>query len=440
MRLIWLKKQRMTVDEGSAEVGGRLSAFRALRHVNYRWYWASGIGTTGAQGMKQLVVAWLVLEETGSVGQLGLVIFLQGLPMTFISLFGGVLADRYDRRMLLVLSQFFSMVNLFLLGVLSLVGTIEIWHIYVSSVAFGATQSLSMPSRQAMIKSLVERGDLQNAVALNSMQQTSGRIVWPLLAGGLISLFGVGATLVVNASLFVVGIGPLFMMRGLTQVRGGKASSPLRALAEGLQYAWSTPVTSMVVTLAMAIGLFGMVLLFMGPAFAREEMGFSAAETGVFITFSGIGALLGNTVLIVLDVTNKGQLFFALCITLALAVIALALNPWYVAAFVLMGVFGLTTSGLTVLAYTIFQMYTPGHLLGRVTSLWSVGGGLGSISALPIGLIGELYGLRLALGASSLIFLAITIWVGVTKSALRSAPTERSVPVGGAFDGSSAHE
>ena len=427
----------MATDEGSTGGGGRLKVFRALRHANYRWYWASGIGTTGAQGMKQLVVAWLVLEETGSVGQLGLVIFLQGLPMAVISLFGGVLADRYDRRMLLVLSQFLSMLNLFLLGALSLAGSIELWHIYVSSVVFGATQSLSMPARQAMIQSLVEQGDLQNAVALNSMQQTSGRILWPLLAGGLISLLGVGATLMVNASLFVVGIGPLFMMRGLSQVRSGRSSSPLRALGEGLRYAWSAPVTGTVVTLAMAIGLFGMVLMFMAPGFAREEMGFSAAETGVFITFSGIGALLGNTVLIVLDVKNRGQLFVALCATLALSVIALALNPWYVAAFAFMALFGLTTSSLTVLAYTIFQMNTPSHLLGRVTSLWSVGGGLGSISALPIGIVGALYGLRVALGVSSLIFLAITIWVGVMKAPLRSEPAPLgTVPAGGVPSGS----
>src|SRR6187397_164736 len=113
---------------------GFLKAFQALRHLKYRWYWLSGLGMTAAQGFQQLGMAWLVLDLTGRVGQLGLVIFFQGVPMSLASFFGGVLADRYDRRTLLIAAQSVTTLNLLALAVLTMADAVALWHIYLSSI------------------------------------------------------------------------------------------------------------------------------------------------------------------------------------------------------------------------------------------------------------------------------------------------------------------
>lgn len=409
--------------------------FRSLRHRDYRWYWISGVGQTAAQGMKQLVLAWLVLELTDSVGQLGLVVFMQGLPMALVAVFGGVLADRYDRRLLLILSQALTMGNLFILAALTISGDVTLWHVYVSSISLGATQSLSMPARQAIIRSLVPQADLMNAVALNAVLQHASRILWPPVAAGLIAWIGIGPTLVVNGMTLVVGIAALFPIRRLAAIATVQRRSPIRELADGIRYTWSTPVVSNVMTLAMAIGLFGLAFLNMAPGFAREELGFDVRATGLFVMASGVGSLLGSSVLIMWEASNKYRLFLVICVTFALSLIGLAVNPWYTAAFVLSGLFGLAATSLSVVGHTIFQTVVPSHLLGRVVSLWSFAGGLGSMTALPIGLMGEVYGLRVALGSVASILLAITVWVGIVMPARARrrrptpAPTEPELTV-----------
>src|SRR4051812_30269354 len=120
---------------------------------------------TGAQGFQQLGMAWLVLDLTDSVGQLGLVVFFQGVPMAVASFFGGVLADRYDRRKLLMAAQAVTMTNLLVLAALTISDVVALWHIYLSAVGLGLMQSVTMPSRSALVRSLVGEVDMVNAVA-----------------------------------------------------------------------------------------------------------------------------------------------------------------------------------------------------------------------------------------------------------------------------------
>ena len=124
------------------------------------------MGMTAGQGIQQLAMAWLILELTDSIGQLGLMIFLRGVPMAALGLVGGVLADRYNRRDLLISNQLITMVNLLILSVLIFSDLAEVWHVYVSSILLGITMALTTPARQAMIRSLVHGDDMMNAVAL----------------------------------------------------------------------------------------------------------------------------------------------------------------------------------------------------------------------------------------------------------------------------------
>jgi MFS family permease len=421
---------RTAAAASERRLGGQ--AFRALRHRNYRWYWLSGLAMTGAQGLQQFALPWLVLDLTGSVGRFGLVAFIQGVTVTLTSLYGGVLADRYDRRNLLIACESVSMLNLGVLALLTLSGLIEIWHIYVSAFFLGVTMAVLLPTRNALVRGLVEREDLMNAVALNSMQQHSSRIIWPTFAGVLITVFGVGATLGAGSLSALLGVSLLFMVRGLRQEAVERRTSATTELMEGMRYIAATPPVRMVMTLTLGVGTFGLAYMFMAPAFAREVMGFSAGEAGLFVMASGVGAILGSTSLVLIEVENRSRFFVFTCFGFGLSILAIALNPWFIPAFLFMAAFGVSNATLAVTGQSIFQILVPQHLLGRVVGLWSLSAGLGYMAALPIGVIGDAVGLRWPVGGAAAILVLMTLWFGVIRSPLRRGDVATS---GGAGEG-----
>ena len=284
----------MSQPEPNQKRGLRQSV-AALRNHNYRWYWFSGLGQTGAQGVQQLTMGWLVLELTGSTGQLALAIFMQGMPMAAVSLFGGVLADRYDRKKLLSMSQFFTFANLMTLATLTTTGLIEVWHLYVYAVGLGVMQAVTMPARNALIRSLIGPDDMQNAVALNAMQMQASRIVWPATAGVLVAVFGIATTLTVSATLSMIGIVCLLPVRPApTRESARKPASALSEIKEGMRYTFSHPLVGQVMTLGLLLAIFGLAFMQLGVGFAREELDFSSSQAGLFLMAGGIGSIVGS--------------------------------------------------------------------------------------------------------------------------------------------------
>ena len=387
--------------------------FRALKHRGYRWFWFSGLGMTASQGIQQLAIAWLVLDLTGSVGQLGLVIFMQGVPMALVSFYGGVLADRYDRRLLLVGAQLLTMLNLFILAGLALAGVVEMWQVYLSSFGLGIMQSITMPARTALIRSLVGDEDMVNAVALNAVQMHSSRILWPSLAGVLIALAGIGATISLSALCSLGGILCLVSIRGLQRTHYvSNGVSPWQQMLEGLRFVQREPSVFTIMALSLCCGLFGLAYMNLAPAFAREELGLDSSGAGLFIMSMGVGAIVGSALMLVYPARDAQRLFVLLTGLFGLNILLQAVNPWLPAAFVVMALFGLSNSALVVAGQTFLQVSVPQGYLGRVIGLWSLAGGLGFITALPIGLLGDIIGLRWTLGAAGFMLLLTAVWFG----------------------------
>ena len=193
--------------------------------------------------------------------------------MSLASFFGGVLADRYDRRKLLIAAQSVTTCNLLALAALTIAGSVALWHIYLSAIGLGLMQSVTMPARSALVRSLVDDASMVNAVALNAVQQQSSRIIWPSLAGGLIALAGAGATLAVSAAASFVGIVCIVMIGVLpaTPKREGRLSHAAE-MREGVRYTFSEPGVSTLMWLCIAVGLFGLAFMNLAPAFAREDL------------------------------------------------------------------------------------------------------------------------------------------------------------------------
>jgi MFS family permease len=393
---------------------GLLKAFQALRHLKYRWYWFSGLGMTGAQGFQQLGMAWLVLDLIDSVGQLGLVVFFQGVPMAVASFFGGVLADRYDRRKLLMAAQAVTMTNLLVLAALTISDVVALWHIYLSAVGLGLMQSVTMPARSALVRSLVGEVDMVNAVALNAIQMHSSRILWPSLAGGVIALAGAGATLLLSSVASFCGIVCIWMIGAIPrQELAPERTSHAAEMKEGLRYTFSEPGVSTIMWLCIIVGLFGLAFMNLAPAFAREELELGPGGVGLFMMASGVGAIFGSVWLLAFPIKDGLGAFTFTMLIFAADIILQAAIPFVPATFVLMGVWGAISAIGVTAGQTYLQMNVPQRLMGRVIGLWSLAGSLGFVTALPIGVLGDEIGLRLTLAGVGVILALLTVWFGI---------------------------
>jgi MFS family permease len=398
-----------------------------MRVPNYRWYWFSGLGMTGAQQSQRLTLAWLILELTDSLGQLGLMVFVMGVPMSIVSLWGGVLADRWDRRLILMVSQAFTGINLLILAALTVAGMVEVWHVYVSSFGLGVTQALTMPARNALIRSLVQPEEIKSAVALNAVQAQSAQVIWPSIAGGIISLLGVGAALVTTALLALLGIVFLIWVRPDGVELPRSQSSQARDLAEGLHYSFSAPRVGTLMGMAIVAGFFAMPYMSLAPGFARDVFHFSAGEAGLLLMASGVGAIVGSVYALMVQFRDNLRVYFVGCTFLGLSVAGVAASPWPILSFLPAAGFGFCISIMIVSGQTLFQAEVPPQILGRVNSIWSLVGGIGFLASLPVGIAGDVVGIRGALMTIGLILFFASLANGLVRtSVMRPRPLVRA--------------
>jgi MFS family permease len=387
---------------------------------------------TGAQHSQRLALAWLILDLTGSVAQLGLMVFVMGVPLSLVALWGGVLADRFDRRLILLATQGFTGLNLALLAVLTATGVVEVWHVYVSSFGLGITQSLTMPARNALIRSLVGPEEIRSAVSLNAVQFQTAQVIWPAAAGGLISIAGVAASFTASAGLSVWGLLLLATIKPRPTEPRTSNASPLRDLIDGLQYSFRSPRVGPLMVTALMVGCLGLAYMSIAPGFARESLGFSAAQTGLLLMSTGIGAIIGSVVSLIVPGRDNLRTYFLFSALLGFSVGTLALVPWPLLTFLPAAGFGFCLSFMIVSGQTMFQTEVPQELLGRVTSIWSLVGGIGFLSSLPIGVLGDIIGINNALMATGYSLFALVLVYGLVRTpVLRPArKVARTIPGG----------
>ncbi len=380
------------------QVRGLLRAFLALRHRNYRLFWFGQMISLIGTWMQTTGQAWLVLELTHSPWQLGLVGALQFLPVLLFSVFGGVFADRWPKRSVLLCTQSAAMIQAFVLWLLIVTGTVQIWHIYILALLLGLTNCLDMPTRQAFVVEMVGREDLPNAVALNSSLFNLARIVGPGLGGIIIAVSGVTMLFLLNALSFIAVLAGLAMIdvrqlhaqpTKLTEM--GTRPRTLQSLREGLTYVWRTPSVRLVILVVGLVSLFGINFNVVLPLFATDVLHSGAVGFGFLSSALGFGALAsalwlawGNT-----GPNMRRLLMGALVFCVLLAVFAV--SPIYPLSLALIAIVGFSQIAFTALANTTLQTVAPDHLRGRVMSVYM----LFFAGSVPLGnlLVGWLSGL-----------------------------------------------
>ena len=307
-----------------------LSRLQALRYPNFRWFWISTSGQAMAQGMQFLILGWLVLDLTGSTSQLGLTIFFYGIPNLTLVLFGGIFADRINRKKLLLFSQFGVTVIMFVVAALEVTDLVAVWQIYTASFLLGTLHAINMPTRLAMVVNLVEREDIMNAVVLNAAVMNAGRIIGPAIAGFIIDLTDLGPALFVNASGYLAAAACILMIRNFVQDRPDSRRNILGDLRDGLVYFGKTPVVFTIVGIGFTFGFFGMPHVQVMPAFAREVLDSTAAQAGLLMTAAGIGSLAANVVLALLgNFRKKHLLLIGALLLFEAALFAFAWSHWF---------------------------------------------------------------------------------------------------------------
>ena len=395
-------------------------ALGALRYRNFRLYWFAGIGQAAALGMQFLILGWLVLELTNSPAQLGLVIAIYGAPNLALLMFGGIFADRVDRRWMLFYSQTVVAVLIFGIATLTLYQLISIWHIYGIAFILGTIQGVNMPARMAIVPDLVGKNDILNATSLNMAVFNTGRIMGPSLAGWIIQHVGMGHALYFNAICYALGCVCLLMMSGVESRSQNKDANMLRDFWAGIRYVASTPIAFTMVGLSFAFGFFGAAYVQVLPAFGKEVLRLNADGAGFLLTVAGIGSLAGNIYLASLGNTkNKNWLLLGMIILFGVSLFFFALSPIYLVSLVLLFFTGVGFTGFISMGTAILQISTPPELRGRMMSLWLIGAAVHYIGAWPLGTVGEYYGWPMSLGGGALLMLGLVMWLGVFRPTLR---------------------
>ena len=412
-------------------LGGLKRGFEALGVRNYRLYWSGQVVSLVGTWMQQVSLPWLVLSLGGTPLQLGFVAVLQFGPAMILAPFGGVFADRLDKRLAMMVTQAAAAGQAFVLFVLTATGVVEIWMVMTMALVLGLVNAIDMPLRQSLAPDLVPRRLLANAIALNSMAFNSARVVGPALAGVIIAI-GTGATGSAVAGVAInLGINTLTYAAVLISLsrmdpheirrheKPEQHPPVLESLREGFSYAVRTPLVLWCLVLLGGIAAFGFNFQILLPLFADDVLGLGAAGYGGLYAAMGVGSLAGSLTLAFMSsrraiplMLGGGLVFSALLIG-----IAASSNVW-VAAGLILGAGYSSMLMINTINATV-QANTPDALRGRVMSFYvTVFAGSAPLGGLFAGAVAEAWGVPAAfLAGAALSFLTL----GVVALGLRAA-------------------
>ncbi len=386
----------------------RRQTFAALSNRNYRRYISGQAVSLVGTWMQTIAQSWLVLQLTSSAAALGIVVALQTLPMLVLGPYGGLLADRMDKRRMMICLQSVMGAQALLLAVLTLTNTVQLWHVYVLASVLGLINCFENPARQAFVMELVGPGSVRNAVSLNSVLANVARAVGPAVAGIVIATGGIGLCFLVNAASFVAVVTSLLRL-DLTALSPSiptpRAPGQLR---EGLGYVRRTPVLAIPLLMMALVGCLAYEFQVVLPIVASETFAGDASTYGFLTAAMGVGAVFGGLYVAARGRTGLWALVASVC-AFGMAMLLTALSPTLSVALVGMGLVGATSVMFQSMCNSTLQLAAAPHMRGRVMALWAVAF-LGStpIGGPIAGLVSQQFGGRagLALGAAACLLAA----------------------------------
>jgi len=347
---------------------------RALESRNFRLFFIGQSVSLVGTWMQQVAISWLIYRLTGSAVLLGVVSFAGQIPSFLFSPLAGVLADRWDRRRLLLWTQALAMVQASLLASFVLTGLIQVWHLVALSCLLGIINAFDIPVRQAFVVEMVEKKeDLGNAIALNSSLVNSARLIGPSLAGLLIAVLGEGVCFLINAASYLAVILAIGAMRLRPAKPRQNRKHVLHELREGVGYAvGSAPIRSILILIAL-MGLVGMPYTVLLPVFAREILQGGAHTFGFLMAAAGLGALASTIFLASRkSVLGLGKVIVIATGVFGLGLIGFALSRALPLSLLFLGMTGFGAMAMIASSNTVVQTIVEDEKRGRVMSFFTM--------------------------------------------------------------------
>jgi MFS family permease len=371
----------------------------ALHHRNFRLFWFGQMISLVGTWMQNVTQGWLVLQITNSPFLLGLVSMLGTLPVLIVSPLGGVLADTFNKRTVVIATQITAMMLAFILATLVLTKQIQYWHIIILASILGVTMSIDAPARQSFVVEMVGKKDLLNAIALNSSVFNLARILGPALAGLIISTIGIVLCFYINGMSYLAVIAGLLMMKGNFSPAHKKQGSMIRDIRHGFGYARRDRRIISLITLVAISSIFIMPYAMLMPVFARDILQVGARGLGVLLAAAGVGALTGALTLAAFShYKKKGKFILTGSIVFTAATMLFSFsNSFYLSLLLLLFVgWGMVTQNASI--NSLLQSIVPDYLRGRIMSLYVLFFmGMMPFGSLQAGILADHFGAKMAL-------------------------------------------
>ncbi|MEX0806993.1 MAG: MFS transporter [Candidatus Binatia bacterium] len=351
---------------------GPIRPWSSLLIRDYRLIFIAILCANTSMHMRNVASLYQVYQLSGSSVQLGLAGFFQALPFIFFGLFGGVLADTYNRKKLILYTAAFNLLPGAALGILTATEVVEVWHINTLNVLTSSLQVLGGPARQAIIPGLVPQSHFFNAVTLSTLMMQGTQLMAPVFAGFLIDIFGTDTSYFADALLLVPALCCVLLVRSSGQPQGARRQVSWRSLIEGFEFLYHTRIILSLFLLDFFAVLFGFYRPIL-PIFADDVFEVGARGLGALYAAPAIGALIGSAILLAAgDIKRKGAVSIIGTLLFALSLGLLGLSKWFWMGLIAVGALGFCDAISVAIRRTVVQILAPDDMRGRATSFLTV--------------------------------------------------------------------
>jgi len=407
--------------EHPAEPPGSRGPFASLRHQQFRWLFASNTAFFFAMNGQFVVRSVLAYRLTGSEFALGLINLVVAIPILVVSPFGGVVADRFERRRLIMGGQAVLVASELVILALLLLGQLAFWHLLAAVFVMGCTFPFIMPARQAIVANIVGRQGLANAMALQMGAINAARVVGPVLAGLIIALAGVRWVYVVAVALYAAAFFSMAHVAKSPPPEGARARPVLGELVGGLRYVAGDPPVRALLVLSVIPILLAMPFQALLVVFADDVWHVGAGGLGILQAAAGFGGIVGSFwVAVVGETPRKLRLMMSTLLAFAGSLFLFSLSPWFLLALPLVFAADVFASAFTTTINTLIQVLIPDEVRGRVMSIMMMTFGLTPLGTVPVSALAEAFGAPAAVAIASLVTIGLSFLILAASRALRA--------------------
>jgi len=389
-----------------------LSSIPAFKSKNYTLYFIGQFVSMIGTWLQVVAEGWLIFQLSHSAFYVGLSAAASTLPSLFLSLIGGVIVDRFSKKKIIIITQACSMVLAFILGILTITNSITVWHIIILAFLLGVVQAIDIPARHAYISELVDdKALLTSAIALNSTIYNGARVIGPTIAGILIGLFGLGMAFIFNSISYIAVIIALAYIN-TRPIVPKIHSSPIKAIREGLKYAFSHPIIKSLLISSAFISVFGWSYSTLMPVIAKDVFNLDAAGLGFLYAATGLGALLATIIISAYSHKINAYIFIVGGnIIFALGLLLFSFTTSLLFAYIFLFIIGFSLVGMFAMINTTIQHAVNDQMRGRVMSIYSLFFmGFAPLGNFEIGYVADKFGTEIAIRIGAIIVLIFGIY------------------------------